>query len=54
VAKLAEIVRLAAQNLGREDLRFVMHEPFGLKDWNDHIRGRQNSSFPPPPSLKVG
>lgn len=37
-AKLAEVVRKAVQLTGRDDLRFVMHEPFGFKDWNDQLR----------------
>jgi hypothetical protein len=42
-AKLADLVRGAADLTGRSDLRFVVHEPFGFKDWNDQLRGRQHS-----------
>lgn len=36
-AKLSEIVRKAVELTGRVDLRFVVHEPFGFKDWNDQL-----------------
>ena len=39
-AALAGIVREAVQLSGREDLRFVLEEPFGFKDWNDQLRNR--------------
>ena len=37
---LAEIVRGAVLNSGREDLSFVFEEPQGAKDWNDVLRGK--------------
>jgi len=40
-AKLTEVVRGACALTGRDDLRFVAQEPFGFKDWNDQLRGRQ-------------
>jgi hypothetical protein len=45
-AKLAGIVRKAVELSGRADLRFVVQEPFGFKDWNDQLRTKQPSSFP--------
>jgi Toprim-like/Protein of unknown function (DUF3991) len=39
-AKLSEVVRKAVALTGRSDLRFVLHEPFGFKDWNDQLRAR--------------
>ena len=47
-AKLVAIVRQAVQLTGRDDLRFVVKEPFGFKDWNDQLRDRRQ-----PPSLPV-
>jgi hypothetical protein len=38
--KLAEIVRRAVELSGRHDLRFVIEEPRGVKDWNDQLRAR--------------
>jgi len=37
-AALAAMVRKAVELSGRSDLRFVMQEPFGFKDWNDQLR----------------
>jgi hypothetical protein len=45
-AKLAEVVREAVQLSQREDLVFVFQEPFGFKDWNDQLRGKQPDRFP--------
>ncbi len=45
-AKLAGVVRQAVELSGRDDLRFVVQEPFGFKDWNDHLRARPIHSFP--------
>jgi hypothetical protein len=36
--KLAEVIKRAAEMSGRCDLRFQIHEPRGVKDWNDHLR----------------
>jgi hypothetical protein len=47
--KLAGIVRKAVELSGRSDLRFVVQEPFGFKDWNDQLRGKQISSLPTAP-----
>jgi len=44
--KLAGIVRQAVQLSGRDDLRFVLQEPFGFKDWNDQLRKRPKHSLP--------
>ncbi|MGP0076172.1 MAG: DUF3991 domain-containing protein [Bryobacteraceae bacterium] len=44
--KLAEVVREAVQLTGRDDLSYVFQEPFGFKDWNDQIRGKQRDFFP--------
>ena len=37
-AKMAEMVRNAVALTGRSDLRFLVQEPFGFKDWNDQLR----------------
>ncbi len=39
-AKLAESLRRAVELSGRSDLRFVVQEPFGHKDWNDALRAK--------------
>lgn len=44
--KLADVVRRAVELSGRLDLRFMMHEPFGFKDWNDQLRGYPQRPFP--------
>jgi Toprim-like/Protein of unknown function (DUF3991) len=38
--ELAEVVRNATALTGRTDLRFRIHEPAGVKDWNDVLRGK--------------
>jgi hypothetical protein len=48
-SKLAAIVRKAVDLSGRADLRFVVREPFGCKDWNDQLRGKQISFLPTAP-----
>lgn len=56
-AKLADVVRNAVALSGRDDLRFTVHEPFGFKDWNDQLRGKQQPFFLPAArssSLKAG
>jgi hypothetical protein len=46
-AKLAEVVREAVLNSGRDDLSFVFDEPQGAKDWNEVLltRYRIKSSY---------
>lgn len=44
--KLAQVVRQAVEQSGRDDLRFVFHEPFGFKDWNDALRAKNPLSLP--------
>ena len=54
-AKLAEVVRQAVELSGRDDARFVVHEPFGFKDWNDQLRAKPKPSFsycPAEPSVQ--
>ena len=43
---LAEIVRRAVESTGRHDLRFVLQEPHGFKDWNDQLRARPDPLLP--------
>lgn len=54
-AKLTDVVKRAFELLGRLDLKFTVHEPFGFKDWNDQLRVRQAvpipSASPPAPSV---
>jgi Toprim-like/Protein of unknown function (DUF3991) len=54
--KLAQVVRQAVELSGRDDLRFVFHEPFGFKDWNDQLRAKNPLSLPtvqlPCPSVR--
>jgi hypothetical protein len=45
-AALAAVVRRAVELSGRSDLRFVMQEPFGFKDWNDQLRARPKPPLP--------
>jgi hypothetical protein len=42
--ELAEIVRRAVELSGRGDLRFLIQEPEGAKDWNDLLRARRGSA----------
>jgi hypothetical protein len=44
--KLAELVRQAVSLTGRGDLRFMIEEPTGVKDWNDQLRAAPTFSFP--------
>ena len=44
--KLAGVVRQAVQLSGRDDLRFVLQEPFGFKDWNDQLCSKPKPSLP--------
>jgi hypothetical protein len=39
--KLSSAVQEAVGLTGRDDLRFVSHEPTGFKDWNDQLRARR-------------
>lgn len=39
-ARLADVVRQAVELSGRDDLRFVVQEPLGFKDFNDQLRKR--------------
>jgi hypothetical protein len=38
--ELAEIVRRAVELSGRLDLKFIVQEPVGHKDWNDQLKAR--------------
>ena len=44
--KLAGVVRQAVELSGRDDLRFVLQEPFGFKDWNDQLRAKPKTCLP--------
>ena len=44
--RLAEVVRQAVKLTGRSDLRFVVQEPEGFKDWNDQLRAQRQPSLP--------
>jgi hypothetical protein len=50
-AALAGVVRQAVELSGRDDLRFVVHEPFGFKDWNDQLRAKPQSLSPYRPEV---
>jgi hypothetical protein len=39
-------VRRAVELAGRLDLRFILQEPFGFKDWNDQLRARPHPLLP--------
>ena len=45
--KLAAVVKKAVESFGRSDLRFVMIEPFGFKDWNEDLKARANATRVP-------
>lgn len=49
--KLAEVVRDAVKLTGRADLRFVMQEPEGAKDWNDQLRAKPQPFLPCRPEV---
>ena len=49
-AKLAGVVRKAVELSGRADLRFVIQEPFGFKDFNDQLRAKVKASVPRNPA----
>lgn len=44
--KLNSVIRQAVEFSGRNDLRFVVHEPHGFKDWNDQLRARPHPLLP--------
>jgi Toprim-like/Protein of unknown function (DUF3991) len=46
-ARLADVVKDAVRLVGRDDLRFILQEPTGFKDWNDHLRARRGASSLP-------
>src|SRR5579863_2450895 len=45
-AKLAGVVRQAVELSGRDDVCFVVQEPFGFKDWNDQLRANVHRCKP--------
>jgi hypothetical protein len=49
--KLADVVRRAVELSGRHDLRFVVQEPHGFKDWNDQLRARPHPVLPYRPEV---
>ncbi len=49
--KLAGVVRQAVELSGRDDLRFVLQEPFGFKDWNDELRAKPKTALPSRPEV---
>jgi hypothetical protein len=55
-AKLADAVRSAFNLTGRDDLRFLVQEPFGFKDWNEQLTANPRHSSPTakPSSLQAG
>ena len=44
-ALLTEVVRKAVALVGRSDLRFVVNEPFGFKDFNEQLQAKPQPSF---------
>jgi hypothetical protein len=44
--ELAELVRRAVELTGRADLGFEIHEPHGVKDWNDQLRRKGQAPLP--------
>lgn len=50
-AKLAEVVRKAFDLTGRLDLRFVVQEASGFKDFNDQLRARPHPLLPYRPDV---
>ena len=49
-ATLGGVVRRAVELSGRDDLRFVVREPFGFKDWNEELQAKRKSFLPYCPS----
>ena len=50
-AALADVVRKAVALTGRLDLKFIMQEPFGFKDWNDQLRAKPQPHLPYRPEV---
>jgi hypothetical protein len=46
--ELVEIVRRAVELSGRMDLKFIVQEPVGHKDWNDQLRAKPHPLLPLP------
>jgi hypothetical protein len=42
--KLAAMIRRSVESLKRGDLRFVLVEPFGFKDWNEELKAKSGST----------
>jgi len=51
---LANRIRETVGSVGRADVRFLIHVPVGLKDWNDVLRRDGARPFAVPPSLEAG
>jgi len=49
--ELAEIVRRAVELSGRMDLKFIVQEPVGHKDWNDQLKARPLPLLPYRPQV---
>jgi hypothetical protein len=49
--ELAEIVRRAVELSGRVDLKFIVQEPVGHKDWNDQLKARPLPLLPYRPQM---
>lgn len=49
--KVAEVVRRAVELSGRLDLRFVIEEPAGHKDWNNQLRAKPHPLLPYRPDV---
>jgi hypothetical protein len=45
-AKLADLVRKSVALTGRLDLKFIVREPFGFKDWDDQLRAKPHPHLP--------
>jgi hypothetical protein len=41
---VAEVVREAARRAGRSELAFEIHQPEGVKDWNDQLLAKPKPS----------
>jgi len=50
-SRLAEEIRKAVALTGRVDLRFTLHQPRGVKDWNDQLRKKTQPFFPYRPDV---
>jgi hypothetical protein len=49
--KLAEVVQKAVELTGRKDLRLIVQEPVGHKDWNDQLRAKPHPLLPYRPDV---